>query len=194
MSSPDQLYNKLPMNKLIRVTHFQRKTPFGYFSIERLFEDVRSALPRDIEVDTLVNRHFSQGLWVRLTDMLRASRHQGQVNHVTGDVHYLTYLLDSKRTVLTIHDCVSLERLRGIKRWMLWLFWYWLPEKRCSAITVISQSTKEELLRYLKCTPGKITVIHNPVSDEFTATPKEINCHCPRILQVGTARTRTSCV
>ncbi|MFE8033059.1 glycosyltransferase family 4 protein, partial [Thiohalocapsa marina] len=164
--------------------------PLGFFSVERLFEDIRSALPEDIRVDVHLNRHLSQGLWGRLVDVLRAAWHQGEVNHVTGDVHYLTYLLKRKRTVLTIHDCVSLERLSGFKRWIFWFFWYWLPEKRCAAITVISESTKQELLRHLRCDPGKITVIHNPVSDEFTASPKPFDSQCPRILQVRTTENK----
>jgi len=108
------------------------------------------------------------------------------VNHVTGDVHYLTYLLDPRRTVLTILDCVTLERLHGVKRWIFWVFWYWLPEKRCAVITVISESTKQQLLRHLRCNPSKIRVIHCPVSDEFKPSPRPFHRECPRILQVGT--------
>ena len=58
---------------------------------------------------------------------------------------------------------------------------------RCSVITVISESTKEQLLRHLNCDPGKIRVIHCPVSDEFKPSYKLINRACPRILQVGTS-------
>jgi glycosyltransferase involved in cell wall biosynthesis len=174
------------MTSPIQVTHFQRKPPLGFFSVERLFEDVRSALPPDILVRVHRNRYPSAGLWQRMIDVVRAARHQDRVNHVTGDVHYLTYLLDRRRTVLTILDCVTLERLSGIKRWIFWLFWYWLPEKRCALITVISESTKQQLLRHLDCDPGKIRVIHCPVSDEFKPSPKPFNCACPRILQVGT--------
>ena len=174
------------MTSPIQVTHFQRKPPLGFFSVERLFEDVRSALPPDIFVRLHRNRYQSAGFWQRMIDVVRAARHQGQVNHVTGDVHYLTYLLDRRGTVLTILDCVTQERLRGIKRWIFWLFWYWLPEKRCAVITVISESTKQQLLRHLHCDPGKIRVIHCPVSDEFKPSPKAFNRACPRILQVGT--------
>ena len=176
--------------KKLKVVHFQRKPPLGFFSVERLFEDVRSALPADIAVTVYLNRFLSQGLWQRLVDTLRAARHQGGVNHVTGDVHYLTYLLNRKRTVLTILDCVTLVRLRGLRRWVFWFFWYWLPEKRCAAITVISESTKQELLRHLRCDPDKITVIHCPVSDEFTASAKPFDSQCPRILQVGTTENK----
>lgn len=178
------------MNPPLKVIHFQRRPPLGFFSVERLFEDVRAALPGDIAVEVRINRYLSQGGWGRVYDTLRAARHQGTVNHVTGDVHYLTYLLDRRRTVLTILDCVTLERLTGLRRWVFWLLWYWLPEQRCAAITVISESTKQQLLRHLRCDSDKITVIHCPVSDEFTASAKPFDSHCPRLLQVGTTENK----
>lgn len=170
----------------LKLVHFQRRPPVGIYSVERLFEDVRSALPPDLSVDVRINRYFSKGVWPRMVDLWNAARHQGDVNHVTGDVHYLTYLLDRRRTVLTVLDCVTLERLRGLRRWLLWFFWYWLPEKRCSAITVISASTKRELLKYLRCDPDKIQVVHCHVSDEFVRRDQAFNAICPRILQIGT--------
>jgi glycosyltransferase involved in cell wall biosynthesis len=174
------------MSSPIPVTHFQRKPPLGFFSVERLFEDIRSSLPNDIHVKVHCNLHQSAGLLGRLVDVLRATYHQGEINHVTGDVHYITYLLDRRRTILTILDCVTLERLRGVKHWIFWFFWYWLPEKRCAVITVISESTKQQLLHYLPCDPNKIRVIHCPVSSEFRPSPKPFNREYPRILQVGT--------
>jgi len=117
---------------------------------------------------------------------LAASWDQGDVNHVTGDVSFLCYFLVKRRTVLTILDCGSLESSHGLKRWVLWFFWYWLPEKRCAAIIVISDATKEQLLRFLDCDHKKIHVIHCNVSPEFQISPKNFNSVRPRLLQVGT--------
>lgn len=175
---------------VIRITYFLRRPWPGVYSVERLYEDVRTHLPAGCHVDVCVNRYYSRGVLGRLLDSVLATWRQGDINHVTGDVHYLTYLLDRRRTILTILDCITLERLRGFRRWMFWFFWYWLPEKRCAAITVISESTKRELLSYLNCDPEKITVIHCNVSDEFTARPKDFNSHAPRILQVGTTQNK----
>ncbi len=118
--------------------------------------------------------------------MWRARRHQGDVNHVTGDVHYLTLLLDPKRTVLTVHDLVMVGRLRGLARLVFWFLWYWLPVRRSRAIVVISESTRAALLASVRCDPGKVRVIHNNVSDEFRPAPRAFNAAYPRILQVGT--------
>jgi glycosyltransferase involved in cell wall biosynthesis len=175
------------MNEPITVTHFQRKPPLGIFSIERLFEDVRAGLPFYIDAKVVSNRYVSKGFLRRLADLLYAAFHQDMVNHVTGDVHYLTYLLNARRTVLTIHDCVTLFRLRGFKRSLFWFLWYFIPSRRCSVITVVSESTKHQLLDEIKCDPDKIHVIYNPVSPEFQPSPKSFNSHYPRILQVGTS-------
>jgi glycosyltransferase involved in cell wall biosynthesis len=168
---------------MIRVTHFMRKR--GGQSVERLFEDVRAHLPDDIRVQICESRFPSRGLFRRLYDILRAWRHQDEVNHVTGDVHFLTYLLNRRRTILTILDCVSLERLHGVKRWFLWLLWYWLPAKRCAVITVISEATRQQVLHHLRCDPAKVHVIYCNVSKEFQPAPKPFNATRPRLLQIG---------
>ena len=131
---------------MIRVTHFLRRPILGFYSIERLYADVRTALPADIAVDVRVSRFPSHGFWRRIFDTLNAQRYQGDVNHVLGDVHFLTLLLDPRRTILTIHDCVALERLTGLKRWVYWMLWFWLAEKRCSAIVVVSTATRDQVL------------------------------------------------
>lgn len=171
---------------MINVTHFMRKPGASAYSIERLFEDVRTHLPPDIHVSVCTSRFISKGLFRRLYDILRVPFYQNDVNHITGDVHFLTYLLDRRRTVLTIHDCVLLEHSHGIRRKLIWLFWYWLPEKRCAAITAISEVTRQQVLHHLRCDPDKVCVIYDNVSDEFKPTPQPFNVSKPRILHVGT--------
>lgn len=170
---------------MICVTHYLRRPGYGY-SVERLYEDVRAHLPEDIQVSIFISRFFSRGLFGRLYDIVCAPRYQGDVNHVTGDVHFLTYLLNRRRSVLTILDCVTLERLRGFKRWLFWLFWYWLPEKRCAAITVISEATRRQVLQHLRCDPDKVRVIYCNVSDKFIPVQQQFNASRPRLLQIGT--------
>lgn len=169
-----------------RITHFMRKPRPNVFSIERLYEDVRGAMPEIMAVDVWRCRHESAGLWPRLRDAWRARKAQCDVNHVTGDTHYLTFFLDSRRTVLTVPDLVSLERLRGIRRWLLWFLWYWLPVKRSCKVVTISECTRSALLKRVHCNPAKVRVIHCPVSAEFQPSPLQWNSLRPRILQIGT--------
>jgi len=171
---------------MIRVTQFLRHPVPGFYSIERLYADVRAALPADFAVAVRVSRFPSRGFWRRLFDTLNARRYQGDINHVLGDVHFLTLLLDPRRTILTIHDCVALERLAGLKRWVYWLFWCWLAEKRCSAIVVVSTATRDQVLAHLRCDPAKVRLIYNHLSSEFQPTPQRLPVPKPRLLHMGT--------
>ena len=174
----------------MRVTFYHRRPHADNFSIERVFQDVRQALPPNIRYRVAVSHFESRGLWKRVYNVIEAAFRQGDVNHITGDVHFLALLLDKKRTLITIHDCVSLERLKGWRKKIFFFFWYWLPEKRSSLITVVSESTKQELLRYLRCPPGKIRVVHDCVSDDFKPVLSPFNAIKPVVLQVGTGKNK----
>jgi len=175
------------MKRPVRIAHFLRQPRQGAHSIERLHLDIRDALDSEFEFIISTCTRPSKGILPRLIDMVLARRVRADVYHVTGDVHFLTLLLPRKRTVLTINDMVSLERLVGLKRWILWLIWYWLPVKISAKIVVISESTKKELLKYVSCDDRKIVVIHCPVSKEFEPSPLPALSSQPRILQIGTS-------
>ena len=80
----------------------------------------------------------STGILDRLFNMIWARRNAGQINHITGDVAYLSLALPRGRTILTIHDCVTLVRSKGLKHLILWLFWFRLPIMFATCVTVIS--------------------------------------------------------
>lgn len=174
----------------IAVAQFQRKAGRTSFSVERLFEDVRASMPPDIKVDLHVNRHMSRGVLPRVSDAWRAWRRRGRVNHVLGDVHYLASLLPKRRTILTVLDCVTLERLSGLRRWMFWLFWYWWPTRRATRITVISEFSKAALLRAVRYPQERVHVIPPPLSPEFQRSPPTSTGGRPRLLQVGTVHNK----
>ncbi len=177
----------------MKVVHFHRNPFKNAFSIERVFEDIRSSLPKEnknIVVRVHINQFTSKGIWRRIFDILKAAKNQGDINHITGDVHFLCYLMRKKKTILTVHDCVALERLQGISYWIFWLFWYWLPAKRCTVITVISESTKKELQKHLRINNYSIEVIPDCVSSEFQPFSKKFNTKKPCILQIGTKKNK----
>jgi glycosyltransferase involved in cell wall biosynthesis len=174
----------------MRVTYYHRKPVPGNYSIERLFDDVRQALDHRIEQKVSMAPFRSYGIFRRLYNAFYAARRQSDVNHITGDIHYVACFLKKRKTLLTIHDCVTLERLRGIQKMIFFFFWYWLPEKRSELITVVSESTKQELLKYVRCRPNKIRVVPNCASPFFKPTPYSFNFSMPVILQVGTAKNK----
>jgi glycosyltransferase involved in cell wall biosynthesis len=158
--------------------------------MERLFADVRAAMPEEVVAKVAVSRFPSRGLWGRVYNVIEAAFRQGDVNHITGDAHYLALLLRKKRTLLTIHDLVSVYRLKGIRRKALLFFWYWLPIKRAAVVTVISQSTKKDLFRHIKVNPRKVKVVYDCISEDYRPAPKEFNAAKPVILQVGTRKNK----
>jgi glycosyltransferase involved in cell wall biosynthesis len=63
-----------------------------------------------------------------------------------------------------------------------------LPVRKMDYITAISQTTKDEVIKYTGCSEDKIRVIEVPLDENLQADKKnEFNAECPKILQVGTA-------
>ena len=170
------------------VVFFHRKPrSVGNYSVEYIFEDVRIRLKDRITAITAVSTHESSGLFNRIANCFEAFRKQGTVNHITGDVNYLSLFLNKKRTINTILDCVHLNSSSGIKYKILKYFWLTIPERRSRFITAISESTKNEILKHHRCNPEKIVVIPVAISPGFKFKERSFNVSCPRILQVGTA-------
>lgn len=170
----------------MRVTFYQRRPQSSNFSIERVFLDVRRGLGESVDARVAICRFPSRGLGKRVYNMVEAALRQGDVNHVTGDVHYLTLLLQKPRTLLTIHDLVSIHRLKGWRRTLFLFLWYWAPIQRSALISVISEFTKQELLAHVRVDPRRVRVVHDCVSDDFQPNLKEFNAARPVILQIGT--------
>lgn len=174
----------------INVTFFFRKPFKDYFSIEHLFGFIMSALPAHVRYKSYFLKRMSQGFINRVLNCFEVIRKQNQVNHITGDVHYISFLMNKKRTLLTIHDLEVLKRLKGLSRFVVRLFWFTLPAWRVRYITVISAFTKQELLKIVNVKSEKVIVIYDCVSPLIQACPAEFNKHKPKILHVGTAHNK----
>ena len=172
----------------MNVRLFQRRPVPGHFSMEAIFEELCAHFPDDISATRVTGRFTSQGIFRRLYAIAEAFSQRQEVNHITGDVHFLTLGLPRKTTILTIHDCVPLRNHpKGLRHALLKLFWFTLPARRAALITVVSEATKRELLTHVTVDPGKIRVIPACISGGFTPSPKEFNPGCPRILHIGTS-------
>jgi glycosyltransferase involved in cell wall biosynthesis len=170
----------------MRVTFFHRLPQDVHFSVERLFADVRRVLPESMHARVAVCRFPSRGIWRRIYNIVEAAFREGDINHITGDVHFLSLLLHKRRTLLTILDLVSVHRVSGWRKACLLFFWYWLPIKRSAVVSVISNFTKQDLLRHIKVDPEKVQVVYCPVSEAFKPFAREFNAVKPVVLQVGT--------
>ena len=186
----DKTFLYAKKKKILKVVMHTRKPKQNNFSVEGAFREIRSNFPPEIECFVSESYFDSKGILRRVLNMFQAALYQGDINHVTGDVHFLTYLLSRKKTILTILDCVFMHNSRGLKRFMFKLLWGFIPEKRVTLITVISESTKNELLKVINCRPDKIRVIPVCISGIFKFHKKEFNIDKPKILHIGTSNNK----
>jgi glycosyltransferase involved in cell wall biosynthesis len=163
---------------------FRKPNPI-FFSIERVFASVAAAFGRDYTQQRVELPFYSSSLPAIFRNLRFARRLKADIYHVTGDVHYAVLTLPRAKTVLTIHDCVFLNRPASLKRSLLkWIFLDW-PVRYCPLITTISEATRQDILRYTGCRPEKIVVIPNPINEAIYYTPRKFDEQSPVILFLG---------
>jgi hypothetical protein len=141
----------------MQISFFFRHPSPVYHSIEKLFLTIIEQLPAKS-----VRIHYaprpSKGLLNRILIGVDAHKNQGQLNHITGDIHFIALFLKRNRTILTIHDLGNIKSGNLFKRLFIKFFWFYLPVKFVRKITVISEFTRKELLNKIKVDPKKIVV------------------------------------
>jgi glycosyltransferase involved in cell wall biosynthesis len=177
----------------MKVVYFHRKRPPAYFSIEEYFENVRQHLPADVQPIVAESKYPSNGLFKRLYSIAEAMFRQGDVNHITGDVHFLTLLLKKRKTILTIHDIGLIDHPSPLVKNILGLFWVKLPVKRSCFITAVSKATKDAIVEYTGCDPNKVHVIPTCIGTQYKKVEKRFNTTQPVVLQIGTVANK-NCV
>lgn len=163
-----------------------RKTKSGFFSIEKLFNLLRNNINEQISTD--VSYVFKAGgsprtIWINIFKFKK--KRDRTIYHITGDVHYMA-LATGKRTVLTIHDVNSATNRSFLKQIYIKLCWFWLPALFVKRISVISEFTKDELVKLIPFAKKKIRVVPNPVDPDITFQPKSVLSDQPIILFIGT--------
>ena len=167
----------------MRITYYLRDPREGNYSIEKIFHAIGNHLNRSYQVEYFyVDKNSSY-----LQNLRRANECQGDINHITGDVNWLIYALNGRKTVLTVHDLGHYENtLKGSKKWIYKKIWLQAPLVRSRAVTAISHFTKKQIVSHFpKLEQSKLQVIHNPAPIPFQNNPELINSESPRILQVG---------
>lgn len=169
----------------MQIAFFFRKPSPDYHSIEKLFFSVMEHLP-----EGSFKKHTapfaSKGLWKRILIGLNARKLQSDINHITGDIHFIAMFLKKKKTILTIHDIGHIKKGNIIKRKVLKYLWFTLPIKCVKLVTVISEFTKQELVEYIKIKEDKIIVINNCIPDIYKFNCFNFIVQKPVILQIGT--------
>ena len=171
----------------MNVTFFYRPKIKGAHSIEAVFDSVKSKLPEEVCYTDYICTHK----WKRYYSFIKARKHQGEINHITGDIHSIALFLKSSKTIITVHDIGHYEReLTGVKKAIFKIIWLVLPLRKVKYITTISQFTKQKLIETCNIPEDKIFVIPNPACVDFKFSPKEFNENTPVILQIGSGNNK----
>ncbi len=159
-----------------------------FISIERVFRQVAGSLSATKFESGFQKLKFGNSLAGILKNLFLFRKSEADIYHITGHIHYMALVFPRKKAVLTIHDLRFLHTTKKIRRYFLKkLFLDW-PVRKIRYLTVISESTKKELIAATNCEEDKILVIENPLDDNlvFGGIVREFNNECPTILQIGT--------
>lgn len=169
----------------MRISYFFRKQSPVYHSIENLFHAI---IDKVEGYETIIHeaKWLSNGIFNRLKIGFNFRQRQSDINHITGDIHFIAPFLKKRKTILTIHDIGSSKYGNFLKRSIIRFFWFSLPLRSVRYITVISEFTKQELLKNFKIKASKVFVINNCIPDEYKYLPKKELSEKPVILHIGT--------
>lgn len=169
----------------MKLTYFYRNPACGGYGIERIFDLVAEKLPSDIQVTKAYSSHMGAGMRGVFANIREATGRQGDVNHITGDIYYVAMKLDMRKTITTIHDLGNLEKLSGLKRSIFKRIWFDMPVARSRIVTTVSEFSRQEILRRVKCDPGKVRVIYVPMDPRYKPLAKPFDRAKPSILMLG---------
>ncbi len=179
----------------MQVNLFYRKPYPTAFSIERIFDRLADQFQgRGLSTSRLELPHYNNSIggvrqnisWAAGAQEQATPETGGMVNHITGDVTSIVFGLQGP-TVITFHDCNPLLRYPKWhpRYWFYrWCIYEW-PARRAAAVTVISEKTRDELLKLTNCKSDNLHVIPNFVDPAFQYYPRTFNQAYPTILQVG---------
>jgi glycosyltransferase involved in cell wall biosynthesis len=169
----------------LKVLFLFRKAEIEFNSIETLFSGLMRILTNNVEVTSLncpSSRANLSGIWSNILFCISLPK---EIVHITGHINYCAIFCGNK-TILTIHDIGSFKKNSWIKSLLFSFLWFQLPIYFSKNVTVISEFTKNEILRLYPWCISKLVVIPNSVNCEFIHQPFIFNEIVPTILLVGT--------
>ena len=170
----------------MRIVYLFRSREQKLYSIERVFHSIIPQIAKGADVEEQYMPRYGARLDSILENLRFVKRINGDVIHITGDVHYVALSTPSDKTIVTVHDLVPLVNSSGLKMAIIKRLWYRYPLKRCKYITCVSEKTKNELLGVFPNLADKTFVVECPVNDEYVFLPSKFNKDHPVILHVGT--------
>ena len=125
------------MRKPIKGLHFS--TENFYFELFKNFND------RNFEIEFKICPLISRGIFNRVYLCLWAFFNQGSINHICGDINFISIFMNKKKTINTFLDFYSMRRLKGLKKLIYYIFWVIIPFFKSRKVITISKKTFNEL-------------------------------------------------
>jgi glycosyltransferase involved in cell wall biosynthesis len=172
---------------MLSVTYFYREPRKTGLSIEGIFRLVK----KDLAGKVAITEYYCDANLSRVQNTRLAGKRAGAINHITGDVNFLAMAMKSRKNILTVHDLGHYDTLkkRGYLQFFVYkLFWFRLPLKNVTQVTVVSEFTKRKLMEYFAYPENKIRVIPDPVKPIFAYREKDRMSNKPRVLMMGTGK------
>ena len=171
-----------------KIIFIQRNKAAG-FSIDKVSRPIIENIEDKLEI-TVPSRgagvkDILKNLWFVLKN-----RHRGVIYHITGDIHYCLLSLIGARTVLTVHDTVTLDfnTTKNIKYYVKKFLWFTLPLKIADRVVCISEETKRQLEKYTN--RKDLIVIHNSVDQNIRTTSRKPITDKFNVLIIGTKKNK----
>ena len=143
-----------------------RKRNVGNYSIEKVYTSIYSTLAKQnlssFRFNKLVLNH-NYDVICFLIHFFKSLFRRNDIIHVTGGCHYMIMAFPFQKRVLTIHDFYHYKRFKGIKKIVYDTLYYTLPIYFSTRIVVVSENTKDDLLRFFPTAKTKVKVIANPL-------------------------------
>jgi len=183
-------------SKPLIVWLFRKRRTLGNFSIENSFAQLTKVWPASISPVSFEAKCYSNGLLNRLKIILETRRIRADLLHITGDIHFAAlawpkWRRNRPKVVLTIHDIGFLHDFKGLRRWLMRLFWVQLPLRCIDYLVTVSEATKRAVLNEAPwLNPTKISVIPTVVPQHFTPREKQPNNSKPVGLHIGLAENK----
>ena len=107
----------------------------------------------------------------QLTVPIRLTRAGATLFHTP---HYVLPVLTPCRSIVTIHDCIHLvfpQYLPGRLARAYARAAFWTAAHRARRILTVSEASKRDILRFLRVSEERVTVIHNAIDERFDVAP-----------------------
>ena len=180
----------------MKVLYIYRNHEMGY-SIGKVFRPIENGMKRKCHVDSIEMPCYGysiKSLYKNVKYVLKFLKaHHYDIVHITGTEHYLLPFLRRHKTIVTVHDLgFYTNSKKGFKQILKYLLWIkTLP--MADHVSFISNKSKEEAEMFVNFSNGQVSVIYDPIGDEYVYMPKTINCANPIILHIGTNSHKNLC-